>query len=153
VREEYIDDIMPTNPIPAGYHTVTPYMTVRSLPQMLEFVRKAFDATIEGTTQGSDGTIWHAHFRIGDSMLMAGEASEQWPAMPTALYLYVPDVDATYKKALAAGAESIREPADQFYGDRNCGVKDICGNSWWIGTHIEDVSAEEVQRRATAAKS
>jgi len=144
---------MPANPIPTGYHTVTPYMTVRNLSQMLEFVQKAFDATIEGTTQGQDGTIWHAHFLIGDSMLMAGEASEKWPAMPTALYLYVLDVDATYRKALGAGAESIREPSDQFYGDRNCGVKDMCGNYWWIGTHFEDLSLEEIQRRAIAAKT
>ncbi|MSR53459.1 MAG: VOC family protein [Gemmataceae bacterium] len=144
---------MPVTPIPAGYHTVTPYMTVRGLKQMLEFVQKAFDASIVGTTQGPDSTIWHAAFRIGDSMLMAGEASEKWPAMPTAIYLYVPDTDATYKQALAAGAESVREPADQFYGDRNCGVKDMCGNFWWLGTHFEDVALEEVQRRATAAKT
>ena len=143
---------MPVNPIPAGYRTVTPYMTVRGLRQMLEFVQKAFDATNVEAMQGPDGTIWHAAFRIGDSMLMGGEASEKWPAMRAAIYLYVPDVDATYKQAMAAGAESIREPADQFYGDRNGGVKDMCGNIWWIGTHIEDVSLEEIQRRATAAK-
>ena len=144
---------MPVNPIPVGYRTVTPYMTVRGLRQLLEFVGKAFDAIIVGSTQGPDGTIWHAAFRIGDSMLMGGEACEKWPAMPTALYLYVLDVDATFKQALAAGAESIREPADQFYGDRNCGVKDTCGNFWWIGTHFEDISAEELQRRATAANA
>ena len=144
---------MPVNPIPAGYRTVTPYMTVHDLKQMLDFVQKAFDATNVETMQGPDGTIWHAAFRIGDSMLMAGEASAKRPALPTAIYLYVPDVDATYKQAMAAGAESIREPADQFYGDRNGGVKDMCGNNWWIGTHFEDMSIEELQLRAIAAKT
>jgi uncharacterized glyoxalase superfamily protein PhnB len=81
---------------------------------------------------------------------MIGEAGGQWQPMPCNLYVYVPDTDATYRRALAAGAVSIMEPSDQYYGDRNAGVKDPCGNSWWLATHKEDVSAEEMQRRAAA---
>lgn len=143
---------MAVNPIPVGYHTVTPYMTIAGLAKLLEFVTEAFDATIVDKTEGPDGSIWHAAFRIGDSMILAGEANEKWAARPAAIYLYVPDTDATYAKALAAGAESIMEPSNQFYGDRNGGVKDMCGNYWWIGTHFEDVPPEELQVRAQAAK-
>jgi len=143
---------MAVNPIPEGYRTVTPYLVVRGLAQLLEFVQKAFDAQIKDCVKGPDGTVWHAAFRIGDSMMMAGEASDKWPPLPGGVYLYVPDTDAAYKKALAAGATSVMEPSNQFYGDRNGGVKDAFGNFWWIGTRIEDVSADELQRRAEAHK-
>jgi PhnB protein len=143
---------MAVRPIPEGYHTVTPYLTVRSLPQLLDFVRRAFSATVVHQTNGPDGSPWHAEFRIGDSMVMAGQSSDKWPPLPGALYLYVPDTDAVYKQALAAGAESVMEPVNQFYGDRNAGVKDGNGNFWWIGTHVEDVPPDELQRRAAAYK-
>ena len=84
---------------------------------------------------------------VGDSMVMLAEATEQHQLLPAMLYLYVPDTDAVYKKAMAAGATSIMEPADQFYGDRNAGVKDATGTQWWIGTHTEDVSEEELKKR------
>jgi PhnB protein len=90
----------------------------------------------------------HAEVRIGDSILMMGEASEEFPPMPGSFYVYVEDTDAAYQRALDAGAETLMEPADQFYGDRNAGVWDSCGNSWWIATHIEDVPEEEIGRRA-----
>jgi PhnB protein len=143
---------MAVRPIPEGYRTVTPYLTVRGLPKLLDFVREAFDAKVLHVSSGPDGTPWHAEFEIGDSKLMAGEASDKWPPLSGSLYLYVPDTDAVYRKALAAGAESVMEPANQFYGDRNAGVKDARGIFWWIGTHIEDVSPEELQRRAAAAR-
>jgi uncharacterized glyoxalase superfamily protein PhnB len=98
-----------------------------------------------------DGKVMHASLKIGDSMLMLGGAGDQWPAMPATVYVYVPDVDAAYKRALQAGAKSLREPQDQFYGDRTGGVADDQGNQWWIGTQIEVVSEEELQRRAQAA--
>ena len=79
-----------------------------------------------------------------------GEASGEWKPMPSTLYLYVPDADATYQRALEAGATSVQEPEDQFYGDRHGGVKDPSGNLWWVATHIEDVSSEEIARRAAA---
>jgi PhnB protein len=95
-----------------------------------------------------DGSIMHAEVKIGDSMVMMGEASEKWKAMPCAIYLYVNDADAAYKRALKAGATSTMEPSDQFYGDRQSGVKDPSDNTWWIATHKEDVSSDELKKRA-----
>jgi uncharacterized glyoxalase superfamily protein PhnB len=94
-----------------------------------------------------DGRIWHADVLIGDSHVMFSQATERHPAMACSLYLYVPDTDAAYRAALAAGATSVMEPANQFYGDRNAGVKDANGNFWYFGTHVEDVSPEEMNRR------
>jgi PhnB protein len=138
---------MAVKPIPEGYRTVTPYLTVHGLPKLIEFVQKAFGATIVNKMSRPDGVVSHAEFRIGDSMVMAGEASEKWTPRPGTIYLYVANTDAVFKNAVAAGGQVIMEPTDMFYGDRNGGVSDPCGNQWWIGTRIEDVSPEEVQRR------
>ena len=138
---------MALKPIPEGYRTVTPYLTVHGLPKLIEFVQKAFGATIVNKMSRPDGAVSHAEFRIGDSMVMAGEASEKWTPRPGTIYLYVANTDAVFKNAVAAGGQVIMEPTDMFYGDRNGGVSDPCGNQWWIGTRIEDVSPEEVQRR------
>ena len=81
---------------------------------------------------------------------MMGEPSEKWGPMPATLHLYVNDIDATYRRAIDAGANSVMEPADQFYGDRSAGVKDSSGNIWWIATHKEDVAPDEIMRRAEA---
>jgi PhnB protein len=138
---------MSVNPIPKGYHTVTPYLIVNDAMTTIEFMQKAFDAAVDHVSKNPAGKIMHAGLKIGDSMLMMGEAMEGFPAMPCGLYLYVPDTDKLYHQALAAGATSIMEPADQFYGDRTTGVVDAEGNKWWIGTHIEDVSMEEIAKR------
>ena len=138
-------------PIPEGYRTVTPYLVARNLTKLIEFLKQAFGATEKFRSTGPDGAIRHAEVQIGDSMVMMAEARAEFPPMPCAIYLYVNDTDATYKRALQAGATSVMEPADQFYGDRNAGVKDFAGNQWWIGTHIEDVSPDEVAKRAQAA--
>ncbi len=143
---------MKTSPIPPGYHTVTPYLTVANARAEIEFLKRAFGAhTTEALSEESDGTIRHAELKIGDSMLMLGQARDQWTPRPTGLYLYVENCDAWYKRAMAAGAKSLMEPADQFYGDRNAGVEDPEGNYWWIGTRVEDLSSEELKRRARAA--
>ena len=139
-----------TKPIPEGYRTVTPYLTVHGLLKLLEFVEKAFAATIIHKMSRPGVGVSHAEFRIGDSMVMAGEASEKWTPRPGTIYLYVPDTDAVFKKAVAAGGQAIMEPTDMFYGDRQGGVEDPCGNYWWIATHIEDVPREELARRAAA---
>ena len=139
---------MAVEPIPAGHHTVTPYMVVEDVPRLVEFLKDAFGATELECIEGPDGRIMHAQIRIGDSMIMMGQANENFPPLTSAIYLYVIDTDATYKQALEAGGDSLMEPADQFYGDRNAGVKDPCGNLWWIATHVEDVSSEEIARRA-----
>jgi PhnB protein len=138
---------MKTKPIPDGFHTVTPYLVIKGAAQLIEFMKKAFDAKQIYVSNRPDGTIMHATMQVGDSMVMLAEATEQHQILPAMLYLYVPDTDAVYKKAMAAGATSIMEPADQFYGDRNAGVKDATGTQWWIGTHTEDVSEEELKKR------
>jgi uncharacterized glyoxalase superfamily protein PhnB len=138
-------------PIPDGYHTVTPYLTVQGAAKLIEFLGQAFDAAITERIDRPDGTIGHAEVRIGDSLVMIAEAGGKWSPMPTGLYLYVADTDATYERALKAGATSVMEPANQFYGDRNAGVQDASGNYWWIATRVENLSAEELHKRAATA--
>lgn len=137
-------------PVPDGYHTVTPYFTAARAAELLEFIRQAFDGRETLRMAGPDGSLRHAEVRIGDSMVMIGQARDEWTARTNQIYLYVPDVDATYARALAAGARSIREPATHFYGDRSAGVEDAQGNAWWMATHVEDVPPEELERRAAA---
>ena len=135
-------------PIPEGYHTVTPYLVVEGANRLLAFLEAAFGAKVLYRTDRPDGEIAHAEIQIGDSRVMLSGSQPQWPALPCALYLYVEDCDALYAQALAAGAKSTQEPADMFYGDRHGGVIDPSGNQWWIATHIEDVSPEELERRS-----
>ena len=142
---------MAVKPIPDGYHTVTPYLPVHGVKRLLEFVTRAFGAQILFQMPNPDGGVGHAEFKIGDSIIMAGEPGEGHSLMPAMLHLYVPDVDAVFAKAVAAGGEVVRPVADQFYGDRTGGVKDPCGNQWFIATHIEDVPPEELEKRAAAA--
>ena len=128
-------------PVPDGFHTLTPYLVVDGADKLIAFMQNALGAQYDHEpTRRPDGKIMHATLKIGDSMLMISESSEQAKATNTMLYVYVPDVDATYQKALKAGATSVMEPADQFYGDRSGGVKDPAGNSWYFGTHIEDIA-------------
>ena len=131
---------------PDGLHTVTPYLVVRDVAGLVQFMEQAFGAEETDRTQLPDGRIMHAQVTIGDSVIMMGEASENNPAMPAMLHLYVKDADAVYRQVLAAGATSLREPQDEFYGDRGAGVADAFGNQWWLATHIEDVSPEEMQQ-------
>jgi PhnB protein len=141
---------MAVKPIPDGYHTVTPHLTVRGASKVLDFVKQAFEAKELHRIAHPDGTLMHAEIKIGDSIVMMGEAREGCQPMPSSLYLYVPDADAVYKRALRAGATSTMELANQFWGDRVGGVKDPAGNQWMIGTHKEDVSPEELRKRAEA---
>jgi PhnB protein len=141
---------MAAKPIPDGYHTVTPYLTITDAPHLIEFLQQAFAAEELHRTTHADGTIMNAEIKIGDSVVMVSEARGEWQPMPGAIYLYVKDTDETYQRALQAGATSLMEPGDQFYGDRSAGVKDRCGNHWWIATHQEDVSPEELARRIEA---
>ncbi len=139
-------------PIPENYHTVTPYLVVPGLARLIDFLEQAFGATEIGRFEGPEGRIMHAEVKIGDSIVMMGEPHGDIEARPAVLHLYVEDVDETYRHALKAGGTSLREPADQFYGDRSAGVLDPCRNQWWISTHVEDVSTEEMRRRMQVAK-
>jgi uncharacterized glyoxalase superfamily protein PhnB len=138
-------------PIPEGYRSVTPYLVVPDAARLIDFMIKAFGGKQTRCHKMPDGTIAHAEVTIGDSMVMIGNSGEQWQALKAAIHLYVEDVDAVYRRALSAGATSERAPSDQMYGDRSAGVKDIAGNLWWLATHIEDVSDEEIDRRARKA--
>lgn len=139
---------MPVKPIPDNYNTISVYLIVDGAEKLITFMTQAFGGSVIEKMQGPDGRIAHAEVRIGNSVVMLSEARPEWPAQPTMLYIYVNDTDSTFSKAMAAGGISIMEPADQFYGDRNGLVKDMCGNQWCIATHVEDVSPEEMRRRA-----
>ena len=142
---------MAARPIPDGYHTVTPYLTVRSAAKVVDFLKQAFGAepTHQPITR-PDGKIMHAEVKIGDSRVMLAEESEMAKPSSSTLYLYFANVDSMYRQAIKAGGKTIMEPTDMFYGDRCGGVKDPSGNSWMIATHKEDVAPQELQKRAEA---
>ena len=143
---------------PKGYHTITPYMSVRDCVAAIDFYRRAFGAEKTMQLDMPDGKIAHAEIRVGDSTLMLSEENEEWGnkspqslgGSPMFLMIYVSDVDAAFKKAIAAGATEVRPVQDQFYGDRSGTLKDPYGYQWTLSTHIEDVSEKEAQRRMEA---
>ncbi len=142
---------MAVKPIPEGNHMITPHLTVQNVAKLIDFLEKAFGAKKRYPPMTRpDGGIIHAEMVIGDSIIMLGEPMGNSQPIPGNLYLYVPDVDAIYQRALQEGATSIMPVADQFYGDRTGAVLDMCGNHWVIATHIEDVSPEEIQKRVNA---
>jgi PhnB protein len=145
--KERRNSIMAVKSVPEGYHTVTPYLIVKDVGGLIDFLKQVFGAEERERNLAPDGSVMHAEVRIGDSVVMMASANDANPAMPTMLHLYIEDTDATYRRALAAGANSIREPEDQFYGDRSGGVRDAFGNQWWLSTHIEDVPPDEMERR------
>ena len=134
-------------PVPEGQPTVTPYLIVPDARRQIEFLVEAFGAVEDGRTAAADGRVMHAQVSLGDSKVMMGEATSDWEPMPSSIHLYVEDCDATYRRALDAGATVVMEVDDRFYGDRQGGVRDPNGNVWWISTHVEDVSEEEMARR------
>ena len=152
---------MAVKPIPEGYHSVTPYLCCRDAGAAIDFYKKAFGAT-ELMRMGAPGEkIGHADIQIGDSHLML---ADEFPEMgflspqslggsPMMLHLYVDDVDSTAKTAETAGAKVTRPVADQFYGDRGGQFEDPFGHKWYVATHVEDLSPEEVRERAAKAMS
>ena len=146
-------------PIPEGYHTATPYLIVKDAARAIEFYKKAFGATELMRMPGAGGKIGHAEIKIGDSPIMLADevpgmgfrSPESLGGSPISILLYVEDVDVVFSEALAAGAKVQRPVADQFYGDRTGGVTDPFGHVWYIATHKEDVSPEEMKKRAAAA--
>src|SRR5918994_3625094 len=139
-------------PIPEGYHSVTPWIISRNSARLIEFLTVASGAEEIARVVDDDGTIGHAEVRIGDSVVMMFDANPHWPDTPAFLRLYVADGDAVFRQALQAGATSVTEMTHLFWGDRVGRVRDLFGNLWWIQTRIEEVSPEEMERRATEKK-
>jgi uncharacterized glyoxalase superfamily protein PhnB len=139
-------------PIPKGYHTVTPSLTQTSAAQTIEFCRKAFGAKVRTKLEGPDRAIMHAELQIGDSVVMLSDAIRE-PAQAASLFLYVPDVDKTFARAVKAGATPEMAPQDMFWGDRFGRLRDPQGNSWQVATHREDVPTREIKKRAAAASA
>ena len=137
-------------PRPDGHHVITPSFIVPGAAAVLTFLERAFSGKVGERYDGPNGTIAHAEIRIGDSVIMCGDAGMGMDPMPAAFSFYVDDaaaVDAAYQRALDAGATSERPPADQFYGYRAATVKDVGGNRWTICTVIELVPPDEAKRR------
>lgn len=150
---------MATNirPVPEGFHAVTPHLTLKNAKQAIDFYKKAFNAEVLGLFPSPDGQgTMHAQIRIGDSMLMMGDempnqeckSAETLGTSPVSLYLYVPNVDATFRQAVAAGAAVVMPVADAFWGDRCGTLKDPFGYSWTIATHNRDLTPEQIQEGA-----
>ena len=145
--------------IPDGYHSATPYLIVNDAAAAIEFYEKAFGATELMRMPKPNGKIGHAEIKIGDSPIMLADEAPEMGARsprtiggsPVRILLYVDDVDSTFTKAFNGGAKVKRPVADQFYGDRTGGVEDPFGHLWYIATHVEDVSPEEMKKRAAAA--
>lgn len=145
-------------PIPEGFHSVTPYLCVDDAARAIEFYKEAFGATEVMRLEAPGGKIGHAEVRIGDSVIMLADEfpeinfrSPRTVGGPSSHFMiYVEDVDARVEQAVAAGAKLTRPVKDQFYGDRTGGVEDPFGHVWFIATHIEDLSLEEIRRRCDA---
>jgi PhnB protein len=143
---------------PEGYHSVTPYLAVRDAVAAVDFYRRAFGAELVMKLTMPDGKYAHAEVKIGDSHVMMAEENPEWGntspqtlgGSPVSFMIYVPDVDAAFARAIAAGAVQVRPVEDQFYGDRTGTLRDPFGFQWSLGTHIEDVSEAEGQRRMEA---
>jgi PhnB protein len=142
------------NPIPQGYHTVTPNLVVRDGARAIEFYRKAFGADETVRMPGPGGSVLHAEIRIGDSVLMLADempdmgskSPQAYGGSPVTFYIYVEDVDAAWKRAMDAGAKPVMPPADMFWGDRTGWLEDPFGHQWSLAQHVADPSPEEIQR-------
>lgn len=130
-----------------GYHILTPFIATEDPEGLISFLRSAFGGEVTYLMRSEDEVLRHATVKIGDSKVMISPGTDLYKPMPVMLQVYVEDTDATYKKALELGAEAIEEPHNELYGDRRAGVQDKWGNKWWIATHIEDVSEEQMKKR------
>jgi len=147
---------MAVKPIPDSYHSLTPYLGIQGAAQAIDFYKRAFGATELFRLTAPDGRIGHAELRIGDSPIMLADSCEEGPLRPPSaldgssvgLHVYVEDVDAVFAQAVAAGAKTVRPVQDQFYGDRSGTLKDPFGHLWFLATHKEDLTPEEIDRRA-----
>ncbi len=138
---------MAVSPTPPGYSTLTPSCCLRDCARAIEVYRKVFGAETSARFDSPDGRVAHCELRFGDSILMMGDSTPDHPAFDAHLMIYVPDCDAVVQRAVAAGFTVKEPPSNKFYGDRNARVVDPFGNEWYVSTHVEDVSEEEMRRR------
>ena len=139
-------------PVPDGYHTVTPFLNVKGLPKLIDFMKSALGAEEIMSMPGPGGAPVHAEITIGNSRLMLGEIMQPSQQQSSSyFYVYVNDADSAYKRAVGAGATSVSAPADQFWGDRMGTVKDPFGNNWSLATHKEDPTPDEMKKRMASA--
>jgi PhnB protein len=129
---------------PTGYHAVTPWIISRDTARLIEFSEQAFGAVELGRVPGPEGGIEHAEVRIGDSVVMMFDTRDGWPDTPAFLRLYVPDCDATYRRALEAGATAVTAPTSLFFGDMVGRIRDPLGNIWWLQSHVTDVDLADL---------
>ena len=146
---------MSVKSIPEGFHSITPYLGVKKAAEAIEFYKNAFGATQVMRLDMPDGSVGHAELRIGDSPIMLGSPCAESPFgsprdghTSVGIHLYVTDVDAQYKQAIAAGGTVISEPKDQFYGDRSGTLRDPFGHVWFLATRKEDLTQEQIEQRA-----
>jgi len=139
---------MAVRPVPEGFHTVTPYLTVHGATELLQFLKDAFLAQETECMRSPDGRVQHAEVQVGDSRIMLGEAKQKHPPRPSTLYLYVDDVDLWVQRAVAACGQVLEELEDKFYGDRTGAVSGPAGNHYYMATHMEDLDPAELERRA-----
>lgn len=131
--------------VPAGYHTVTPWIIARGAAEFIDFLKEAFRAKEQGRVELGDGTIGHAELRIGDSIVMVFDARPEWPETPSFLRLYLEDADAVFERALVAGATAVTEVREHSFGDRVGRVRDPWGNLWWLQSHVRNPSPKEIE--------
>jgi len=144
---------MPVKPVPDGYHTITPALTIRNAAKAIEFYKQAFGATARGVMKGPDGKVLHAELTIGDSIIMLADEFPEYGALSpestggtsSSLHIYLDGVDAAFDRAVKAGATVLMPVMDQFWGDRYGQLRDPFGHKWSLGTHIKDLSMDEMR--------
>jgi PhnB protein len=134
--------------LPKGHAVVSTVLSVKDAAQLRDFIVRVFDAKVHECHTDPEGVLRHAEAQIGDSVIMLGEECGPWGPLTAAFYVYVPDCDATFRRAVESGATSVMEPQNMFYGDRHGTFRDRWGNMWSVGTHVEDVTPEEMARRS-----
>ena len=138
---------MPTKPIPEGFHAITPYLFAQGASRLIEFIVAAFEGELTFQQKHPNGAVMHATMRIRDSMLMLADPTPEFGPMPSSIYLYVTDCDTVYQRALSSGGISVFPMMTLPSGERYGGIKDPCGNVWWVATHAEDIPLDEQERR------
>lgn len=137
----------PVRALPSDVPALMPFLSIDDVAAFVDFVTAAFDGTVSYLMKSADGVARHCRVDLSGSQLMVSSGTDVFPPMPCRLHLFVEEVDVRYRSAIEGGATSLREPRDEFYGDRTAGIADAWGNQWWLATHVEDVDPAEMERR------